>query len=147
MYVCGDIGEETSSAMSKSRWIGLCVCALLAGCAPRASQTGSKVSHARELITHDEIEQSTQANMDLFSAIQSLRPQFLAPPPGIRRASNDSELAVYVNKIRQNGVVALRSISASNVAEVRYLNPTQSQNQLGQSASAGAIMVTLRKPE
>jgi len=147
MCTFGDVEEETSGAMIKSRWIGLCACALLIGCAPRATQTGSKASHPRELITHDEIEESTQRSMDLFSAIQSLRPQFLAPPPGIRRASNDNELAVYVNKIRQNGVVALRSISAFNVAEVRYLNPTQSQNQLGQSASAGAIMVTLRAPE
>jgi hypothetical protein len=85
--------------------------------------------------------------MDLYSAIQSLRPQMLAPPPGIKRVSNDSELAVYVNKIRQNGVIALRSISAASVSEVRYLNPTQSQNQLGQSASNGAILVTLRMPE
>jgi hypothetical protein len=52
-----------------------------------------------------------------------------------------------VNKIKQNGVLALRSISASNVKEVRYLNPTASQNQLGQGASAGAIMVTLRTPD
>jgi len=133
--------------MLTSRWIGLAACALLVACAPRATQTGTKTAHPREVITHEEIEESTQANMDLFSAIQSLRPQFLAAPPGIRRASNDMELAVYVNRIRQNGVVALRSISASNVAEVRYLNPTQSQNQLGQSASAGAIMVTLRKPD
>ena len=133
--------------MNKSRWIGLCVSVLLAGCTPRATQTGSRISHPRELITHEEIEESTQRNMDLFTAIQSLRPQFLAAPPGIRRASNDNELAVYVNKIKQNGVIALRSISASSVSEVRYLNPTQSQNQLGQSASAGAIMVTLRQPE
>jgi len=133
--------------MMKSRWIALWLCVGLAGCAPRATQTGPKTTRLREVITHEEIEESTQANLDLFSAIQSLRPQFLAPPPGIRRASNDNELAVYVNKIKQNGVVALRSISAFNVAEVRYLNPTQSQNQLGQSASAGAIMVTLRQPE
>jgi len=132
--------------MMQSRWIAFCLCAGLA-CAPRATQTGPKTPRVREIITHEEIEQSTQANMDLFSAIQSLRPQFLAAPPGVRRASNDNELAVYVNKIKQNGIVALRSISAFNVAEVRYLNPTQSQNQLGQSASAGAIMVTLRQPE
>jgi hypothetical protein len=133
--------------MTKSRWICLCVCVVLAGCAPRATQTGSKPNHLRELITHDEIEESTQANLDLYSAIQSLRPQMLAAPPGIGRASNDVALAVYVNRIRQNGVIALRSIVAYKVEEVRYLNPTQSQNELGQSASGGAIMVTLRKPE
>lgn len=133
--------------MMKSRWIGVCVLLMLAACTPRAAQTGAKRNTLRELITHDEIEESTQRNMDLYSAIQSLRPQMLAPPPGIGRVSNDSELAVYVNKIRQNGVIALRSISASSVSEVRYLNPTQSQNQLGQSASNGAIMVTLRSPD
>jgi hypothetical protein len=138
---------ETPTTMMKSRWIGLCVCLVLVACAPRATQTGSKRNNLRELITHEEIEESTQRNLDLYSVIQSLRPQMLAPPPGIRRASNDVELAVYVNKIKQNGVVALRSISALSVSEVRYLNPTQSQNQLGQSASNGAIMVTLRTPD
>jgi len=133
--------------MMKSRWIGVCMVLVLVACTPRATQTGAKRNTLRELITSDEIEESTQRNMDLYSAIQSLRPQMLAPPPGIKRVSNDSELAVYVNKIRQNGVIALRSISAASVSEVRYLNPTQSQNQLGQSASNGAILVTLRMPE
>jgi hypothetical protein len=125
----------------------MCAFLMLAACAPRATQTESKRNNLRELLTYEEIEESTQRNLDLYSVIQSLRPQMLAPPPGIRRVSNDVELAVYVNKIKQNGVLALRSISASNVKEVRYLNPTASQNQLGQGASAGAIMVTLRTPD
>jgi hypothetical protein len=122
------------------------MCVMLAGCAPRATQTGSK-NRLRDLITHDEIEESTQRNMDLYAAIQSLRPQMFAPAPGIQRKSNDVDLAVYVNRIRQNGVIALRSILAYNVEEVRYLNPTASQNELGQGASGGAILVTLKKPD
>ena len=84
--------------MMKSRWIGLCVLLVLAACAPRATQGGAKKNTLRELLTSAEIEESTQRTMDLYSAIQALRPQMLAPPPGIRRVSNESELAVYVKK-------------------------------------------------
>ena len=83
--------------------------------------------------------------MDLYQAIRSLRPHFLASPPGVQRASADQDLAVYVDRIRQNGVVALRSITAYTVEEVRYLDPTASQNELGTVASAGAIMVTMHR--
>ena len=125
---------------------GLCACLVLAtACAPRAANTSPSGSHLRELLRHDEIEQSTQRDMDLYAAIQSLRPQMLTPAPGVKRASNDADLAVYVDHVRQAGIVALRSIVASRVEEVRYLNPTASQNELGPIASAGAIMVTVRK--
>jgi len=72
-----------------------------------------------------------------------LRPHFLAPPPGLQRASAEPATAVYVGRTRQNGLDALRTILASNVDEVRYLDPTAAQNQFGAAASAGAVIVKL----
>src|SRR5438045_3770257 len=101
---------------------------LALSCSGRKPVTGPTPNRLRNVITRDEIEVSAQREMDLYTAIRGLRPHFFAAPPGIQRASNDAELAVYVDRIRQNGVVALRSISARSIDEVRYLDPTTSQN-------------------
>jgi len=52
-------------------------------------------------------------------------------------------LAVYVGRIRQTGIDALKSIGAANVAEVRYLDPTAAQNQFGFVATGGALVIKL----
>ena len=100
--------------------------------------------HERDLLTREEILSSTAQQGDLLQAIHSLRPNFLAPPRGRTPLTG---LAVYVNRIRQNGGLdALRSISATKVAEVRYLEPTAALNELGPAAAGGAIVVTLADP-
>jgi hypothetical protein len=53
---------------------------------------------------------------------------------------------VYVNRIRQTDIAALRTLRASDVEEVRYLDPTASQSELGPTAAGGALVVKLRKP-
>jgi hypothetical protein len=118
----------------------------IAGCAPHKTQSSASANRLRNVITRDEIESSAQREMDLYQAIRSLRPHFLAAPPGVQRASADGAIAVYVDRIRQNGIVALRSITAYSVEEVRYLDPTASQNEFGTIASSGAIMVTMHRP-
>ena len=82
---------------------------------------------------------------DLFQAIQSLRPQFLTLPATVhsRGSAASAPISVYIDRARQMGVQSLRTIAAINVAEVRYLDPTESQNQFGAIASSGAILVKL----
>ena len=100
----------------------------------------------RDLLTREEILESTAMQGDLLNAIHSLRPNFLAPPHGVVRGSAAAPIAVYVDRIRQSGLEALRSISASKVAEVRYLDPTTSLNELGPVASGGALLVRMFDP-
>ena len=97
----------------------------------------------RDLITRAEILKTTQADHDLFVAIKALRPHFLVPPRGLRTLGGApmGQVAVYVDRIRQTGVETLRSITANTVLEVRYLDPTRSQNEFGITANAGAIVV------
>lgn len=101
----------------------------------------------RDLITHAELMASTLSEQDLYQAIQSLRPHFLAPAPGVRPASASGTLSVYVDGVRQAGTATLRAIGAVRAEEVRYLGPVESRNELGVRASGGAIMVKLIKPE
>jgi hypothetical protein len=53
---------------------------------------------------------------------------------------------VYVDRIRQSGVEALRSIAAGKVADVRYLDPTASLNEYGPTASGGSLHVRMFDP-
>jgi hypothetical protein len=102
----------------------------------------------RDVLTREEILGSTAQQGDLLDAIHSLRPHFLAIPRGTysRASPAATPLAVYVNRMRQSGAESLRSIAASKVAEVRYLEPTAALNEFGPVASGGALLVTMFDP-
>lgn len=121
----------------------LVVCACRGG----GPSVATPPSPQRDLITHAELMSSTLSEQDLYQAIQSLRPHFLAPAPGVRPTSASAALSVYVDGVRQAGSTTLRNIGAVRVEEVRYLGPVESRNELGVRASGGAIMVKLIKPE
>lgn len=85
---------------------------------------------------------------DLYQAIRSLRPNFFMTPSSVHSSGStaSSPLAVYIGRLRQAGVESLRTISATSVELVRYLDPTASQNEFGQMASGGALVITLIDP-
>lgn len=128
-------------ALGLSAWVAVAGCSGLGS--PRTAPHWQ-----RDVLTRDEIVQSTAYQGDLLDAIHSLRPHFLAIPRGVYSRSSPaaSPLAVYVNGIRQSGVGSLRSIAASKVATVRYLDPTASLNEFGPTASGGALLVTMYDP-
>jgi hypothetical protein len=97
----------------------------------------------RDLITREEILASAQKETDLYQAIRSLRPHFLEAPRGIRTMGNTSAAPtmVYIDGTRESTLDALRGIMASTIAEVRYLDPAKAQNELGPTATGGAVMV------
>jgi len=101
----------------------------------------------RDVLTAEEIQASAVHAADLHRAIRSLRPHFLTPSRGVRTLGNSIQepLAVYLNGARQSGEDALRTIQASSVEEVRYLDPNKAGNEFGPKASGGALLVKLRK--
>lgn len=133
--------------MTLVRICAVVVMLLVGACGRGGPSAAAPPSPQRDLITHAELMSSTLSEQDLYQAIQSLRPHFLAPPPGVRPASAAAALSVYVDGVRQAGSATLRAIGAVRVAEVRYLGPVESRNELGVRASGGAIMVKLIKAE
>jgi hypothetical protein len=97
----------------------------------------------RDVITREEILKSAQADGDLFTAIKVLRPHMLETPRGNRSlgGSFTAGLAIYVDKIRQPGGTVLQEMKADAVSEVRYLDPSRSQNEYGITANGGAIVI------
>ena len=97
---------------------------------------------SRDLITREEIESSPQKDQDIYAVIRSLRPHFLAPARGVRTLGNStSRMSLYVDGVRETDAAALKNIMASTVAEVRYLDPTQSESEFGPEANGGAVIV------
>lgn len=115
----------------------------------------------RDLITRDELVQSSQKSTDLYQAVRSLRSHFLQGPRGPRsinadpprtgsgassgsmRSPETPKAVLYVNGSRSGDVEMLRNIQTINVEEVRYLNPNAAAMQFGQGHDGGAILVKL----
>ena len=101
---------------------------------------------SRDLITREEIERSAQRDQDIFGVIRGLRPHFLAPARGIRTLGGGVRppTALYVDGVREDANV-LRTIMASSVSEVRYLDPSRSEGEYGPTAAGGAVVVKRSK--
>src|SRR5690349_24323784 len=86
---------------------------------------------SRDLITREEILKSAQKDADLYTAIKALRPHMVETPRGLRSLGGTgvAEIAIYIDKIRQPGGEVLQRMMAKDVAEVKYLDPTRSQNE------------------
>ena len=124
---------------------GILAAAAIVACGPSLRNYGSR---ERDVISTEELLSSTHATSDLYAAIQSLRPHFLAPPRGAttQTSPGSAPAEVYVDGRRQSGIEALRTLRAGSVEEVRYLDPVTSRNGLGPRAGGGAIMIKLLKP-
>lgn len=123
----------------------------MAGCLVAAMAAMPATSQAqkrqRDVITRAEIMASAHKELDLYQVVRSLRPHFLQPRPGVRTLGNSSiaPIAVYVDRKRDIGLEALRTIRPDLVEEVRYLDPSRSGNEFGVTASGGAVLVKLYK--
>jgi hypothetical protein len=122
--------------------VGITACASPKSTGPRPA------SSERNVLTRDEILGSNARQGNLYEAIRSLRPQFFMTAPSVHSAGSSASMpvAVYFGRLRQAGLETLRTISAMNVDQVRYLDPTASQNEFGPMASGGALIVVLRDP-
>jgi hypothetical protein len=130
----------------KSRWLVAAASALaLAALACGKPVSNGPAPRDRNVLTYDEIVNSAHAGSDLFEAVQSLRPHFLEPPPGVAPGSVSHTGTVYIDSRRAGGLEALHSLTAGTVEEVRYLGATQSQNEYGPRATLFTLVVRLRR--
>ncbi|MGH2568763.1 MAG: hypothetical protein ACRDGA_10510, partial [Bacteroidota bacterium] len=78
---------------------------------------------------------------DTYEAILKWWPGFV--PRGV--VSSGRLPTVYVNGLRYGEVDALRRLPVEWVREVRYLNPTDANLELGVGNTGGAIMITTKE--
>jgi hypothetical protein len=118
----------------------LLVLALVACASSTGTQSTQSTRRSSNLITAEEIA-GTSAK-DAFEAVQLLRPQWLRTRGVSSPSSLEAiEIVAYVNSSRYGGVENLRSIPATNVTEIRYLNSTDATTLYGTGHLGGAIIV------
>jgi len=126
---------------------GLLAACLAAGWLLLAPAEALAQKKRRDVITREEILQSSHKELDLHRAVRSLRPHFLAPPRGQRTlgAAPPAPVALYIDNARSGDLNSLKDVAALAVQEVRYLEPSKAQERFGMTHSGGAILVTLFK--
>jgi hypothetical protein len=136
-------GRRVSSRWPFVAFLSVLVLWTVSGCSSPGAAQDPGPKPQRDVLSRDEILKSNAHQSDLLQAIRSLRPEFLAPPRNrtTPRGTAMTPLTVYVEGVRQAGPESLRNIAASQILEVRYLDPTASASQFGPTAGGGAIVV------
>lgn len=132
---------------SSTRWIGILDLMLLAavtscaGWGPQPesavpSETGDNYLTAKELEgTH---------SLDLFTAIQDLRPRWLARRGGYSLLGR-ATISIFVDGIEQQGSAdILKNIRTTDVQSVRFLGARDATTRYGTNMTVGAIEVVTK---
>ena len=120
-----------------------CVAAifLVTACGAQRSAAAPQTS-ARAQLVSEEMEKA--GYQDLFTTVQSLRPQWLQ-----RRGSTSLrpglQIRVYLDGALYGGPETLRQITTRSVSSIQYLDGLQASARWGLDHDLGAIVVSTRK--
>ena len=120
------------------------LCIALAGCAsgPGPDNPGTRRGPPNR-ITSEELQEAV--GQDLYTVVQRLRPQWLVVRGGVT-AQGKATIAVIMDGVRQQGSVeVLRSMKASDVQEMRFMNARDATTRYGTDMAAGAIEVITKR--
>jgi hypothetical protein len=119
--------------------LALFLISLVAACATSSGGAGSRSNTS--VLTAEEI-QAAGFN-DAFSAVQSMRPQWLRVR-GSGSMSSREQVQVYLDGSRLGGTDQLRSIATSSINRIQYYDGLEASQRYGLGHGAGAIVVTTR---
>ena len=132
--------------------LGAVLSLTILGCAPPSSvsRPAPQTLNLHEL-ARPEIEAEAARFATAYDMVRTLRPTMLTTR-GLTRAAqsrsamweSSTETKVYLDGLRYGGVESLRTISAVDVVEVRWLSAVDATIRYGTGNAAGAIAVTSR---
>ena len=124
--------------------IGVSVLAL-----PRTADAQNKPRSDRYHITREEITESGGNVGTAYDVVRLLRQRWLNPPLGRNSSTNAdgtsggaTEIIVYINDIRQQSIEDLKTVRASRVADMRFLEQNRAIQLRGPGHELGVIEVT-----
>jgi hypothetical protein len=133
-------------AMSTRAAILVAVLPLALACASAGGSASSSGPRSdRNLITAEEIAGVSVSN--LYDAVRLLRPEWLnqRPNPSAITPGAESDIIVYMDRIRFGTPEQLRQFPPSVAVSVRFLSPSQAEGEFGVGNMRGAILVTTRR--
>lgn len=125
------------------RRMTLTVVVALFALACAAQKSGRPGSARRDVITEEEIEASSAANV--YDLVASLRGEYLKDRGTISIKTNTREKAVVFLNEQEYGIVeTMRNIPKGRIAEVRYIPGVDAVNRFGAQYGGGIIMLISR---
>jgi hypothetical protein len=108
-----------------------------------ATQAGSTAHRGSStVLTQDEL--AATATVNVYDAIQRLRPQWLTSSR-VRRGASGDPTQVYLDNNRYGTVESLRGLSLAGIQEIRWLSASEATNRWGTGNTGGAIVVLMAK--
>ena len=113
---------------------------VVVGAACAAASRGGTRGPSRRVPLGDEIRASSAATA--YDAVVALRPEWLTRR-GRSSIQAAGELVVYVDGMRQGGVTSLRSVRATDIFQMEYLDGPSATIQFGTGHGGGVILVRI----
>ena len=111
-------------------------------CAGRSQRVEHRTSN--NIVTREEI---AAANVTTaYEALDRLRPMFLRRIPRSAKGSGSEYAVVFIDGVRRGSPDILRTVSASAIAEIRYLTASDATTHYGLDVDGGVIDVKLMHP-
>ena len=122
---------------------------------PRTADAQNKPRSDRYHITREEITESGGNVGTAYDVVRLLRQRWLNPPLGRNSSTNAdgtsggaTEIIVYINDIRQQSIEDLKTVKASRVADMRFLEQNRAIQLRGPGHELGVIeVITTDKPK
>ena len=114
-------------------------------CVACASGGGSRRSGNPSLLSEDELHEPSVAQMNLYEAVNRLRPSWLrARAASSLGSGGDVYPKAIVDNVAQS-LDLLRSIKAQEVLEAQYISASDATTRFGTGYPNGAILVMMRR--
>ena len=137
------LGRTQEMMMRRTLLLAVLMTSALSACAPHQPQVMRPRDAAR--ITQEEVDASLEANA--YDVIVRLRPNFFMSRGSTSlRPGEDSRLPwVFLDGVEQGPIASLRTIPASNVAEIRLYRAWEATTQFGTGYMSGVIAIRTRR--
>lgn len=113
---------------------------VLSACA--SSGTGASGRSSSTVLTQEEMARA--GHNDAFSAVQSMRPQWLRVRGASSMSGGGEAVQVYLDGSRLGGVDHLRSLTVTSISTISHLDGLEATQRYGLGHGAGAILVSTR---
>ena len=115
--------------------------AATAGCSPATHGAGAGPRSSSQVLTRQEIAASPYQATNAYEAVEKLRPGFLRARTTSSGPGYLPEL--FVDGMRKGSPELLKTISSSQIAEIRYLSVQDATTRYGMNVPAGVLDVKL----
>lgn len=116
-----------------------------AACASAPGGTGAQGMRNRNVLTAEEIQTSRAPGWTAHELIAQLRPEYLRSRGVVSlRSTGPATAAVYLDGLRFGQLESLRTLSATQILRIEYINAADATTRFGTDHVGGAILISTK---